>query len=102
MEQGYMVLNGLKTSSDSYGAEELSVAKNRSVAPAASWETETREKFDVDVSWDREADIFMSAVCGTSPLSSGTSEQALTVMRLIDRIYRSDRFVAENLYDGLR
>jgi 1,5-anhydro-D-fructose reductase (1,5-anhydro-D-mannitol-forming) len=102
MEQGYMVLNGLKTASNSYGAEELSVAKNRSVAPAASWETETKEIFDHDESWEREAEIFVNAIAGTLPLSSGTSEQALTVMRLIDRIYRSDRFVSKKLYDDLR
>ena len=30
MERGYMVLNGLKTPSGTYGAEKLSVAKNRS------------------------------------------------------------------------
>jgi predicted dehydrogenase len=102
MEQGYMVLNGLKTSSDSYGAEELSVAKNRSVAPAANWETEIRETFPVDVSWDRENKIFMDAVTGVAPLTCGNSEQALTVMQLIDRIYRSDRHVSPTLYDTLK
>ena len=35
MERGYMVLNGLKTGSGSYGAEQRVVARNRAVAPAA-------------------------------------------------------------------
>lgn len=102
LEQGYMVLNGLKTSSNSYGSEELSVAKNRSVAPAASWETEMKEAFPVDVSWDSENKIFIDAVTGVSPLSCGTSDQALTVMQLIDRIYLSDRHVSPTLYDTLK
>jgi len=102
MEAGYMVLNGLKTSSNTYGAEELSVARNRSMAPAASWEMEIKETFDVDVSWDREAEIFIDAVQGTARLESGTSTQALSVMRLVDRIYGSDHHVSSTLYDSLK
>lgn len=102
MEAGYMVLNGLKTSSNTYGAEELSVARNRSMAPAASWEMEMKETFDVDFSWDREAELFIAAVKGTARLESGTSTQALNVMRLVDRIYGSDHHVSATLYNDLK
>ena len=37
-----MVLNGLKTSSGTYGDEALSIAKNRTMALVATWEDEER------------------------------------------------------------
>ena len=42
LEQGYLVLNGLKTSSGTYGDEILTIAKNRTEAPRAKWEDEER------------------------------------------------------------
>jgi len=62
LERGYCVLNGLKTSSGTYGEEVLSVAKNRSVAPAATWDDEERISFADDLSWDREREIFLQAI----------------------------------------
>jgi predicted dehydrogenase len=37
LENGYLVLNGLRTSSNTYGDEVLTYARNRSTAPAATW-----------------------------------------------------------------
>jgi predicted dehydrogenase len=101
LERGYLVLNGLKTSSNSYGEEILSVAKNRTTAPAASWDSEDQYKFDVDVSWDREAIHFFDAVCSGRPVEYGTSADALAVMSLIDRIYESERPEAKRLHTSL-
>ena len=47
-EKGYVVLNGLNTSSKSYGEEILNIAKNRSLAPAAIWEEEETIHFKID------------------------------------------------------
>ncbi|HHS94013.1 MAG TPA: Gfo/Idh/MocA family oxidoreductase [Rhodobacterales bacterium] len=102
MECGYMVLNGLKTGSGTYGAEELVVARNRSIAPAATWEQESREVFEVDESWDREAKAFAQRVArGQVSDGAGDSQGALRVMRLIDRIYANDLHVAPKLYSKL-
>lgn len=101
LERGYLVLNGLKTSSNTYGEEVLTVAVNRTVAPAASWDSEEQYKFDVDVSWDREVSHFINAVKNGEPAKYGTSADALAVMSLIDRIYQSERRVAPVLYDQL-
>lgn len=51
MEKGYMVLNGLITSTMSYGEEVLSIAKNRSTAPAATWRDEVKTQYLSNNSW---------------------------------------------------
>lgn len=101
MERGYMVLNGLKTSSDSYGKEELAIAMNRSKAPAATWEDEERFSYETDQSWDAEMAIFFDAVEKGMPIVSGSSTHALEVMRIIDRIYENERHEADVLYSDL-
>ena len=102
LERGYLVLNGLKTSSGTYGEEELSIAKNRSVAPAASWENEEKLIFALDTSWRGEAEHFMDAVTLGMPVTYGTSQQALDVMSLIDRIYENDHRVGDVLHEKLQ
>ncbi|UTY46687.1 Gfo/Idh/MocA family protein [Sinorhizobium fredii] len=102
LERGYMVLNGLKTPSGSYGAEELSIAKNRSKAPAATWEDEEVHRYDVDQSWEREMSNFVGAIKGSVSQRSRDSFEALRVMRLIDRIYDNERHESETLYNKLR
>jgi 1,5-anhydro-D-fructose reductase (1,5-anhydro-D-mannitol-forming) len=101
MECGHMALNGLKTSSGSYGSEQLSVAMNRSKAPAATWEDEERLTYETDTSWDSEIRMFCDAIEKGSPITSGHSTQALQVMRLVDRIYQHERHEAKVLYKDL-
>lgn len=102
MERGYMVLNGLKTSSGTYGAEQLVIARNRASAPAATWREESSEIFEADESWDREAEMFAEHIrTGTKHKHSGDSLSALKVMRIIDTIYATERHVAPRLYSRL-
>lgn len=102
MERGYMVLNGLKTGSNAYGAEQLVVARNRSIAPAATWEQESSQTWDADESWDNEAFGFAEWIATGSPGgNAGDSLSALKVMRLVDRIYATERHIAPNLYQRL-
>ena len=101
LERGYMVLNGLKTSSNSYGTEQLSVAMNRSKAPAATWEDEERLTYETDTSWDTEIRMFFDAIESGAAITSGNSTQALAVMRLIDRIYEHERHESDVLYTDL-
>jgi hypothetical protein len=96
-----MVLNGLKTSSGTYGDEELSVAKNRSKAPAATWEDEERHRSPVDESWLREVTQFLDSVATGAPVLCGSSQQALDVMELIGEIYRHDRHESKELFQAL-
>ena len=86
-EQGYYVLNGLRTTSQTYGDETLSIATARSAAPAARSEDEEQIFYRVDNSWRSEVDQFLDGIENDVPIQIGNSGDALKLMRLIDSIY---------------
>lgn len=90
LEKGYLVLNGLKTSSNSYGDEILTIAKNRSTAPAATWKDEERVQYHTDKSWSSEAEHFLNCIVNDTQITQGTSSEALELMDTLERIYASD------------
>ncbi len=90
LEKGYLVLNGLKTSSGTYGDEVLSIAKNRTTAPAATWEDEERITFDSDESWDSEINHFFSSIKNKTSIEIGNSRDAYNVMKLIEKTYNNE------------
>jgi 1,5-anhydro-D-fructose reductase (1,5-anhydro-D-mannitol-forming) len=92
LEKGYMVLNGLITSSMSYGEEVLSVAKNRSTAPAATWKDEVITKYNINNSWRYEMEHFLNAIENNTPVTIGNSEDAFKLMTIIDKIYENKNF----------
>ena len=87
LEKGYLILNGLKTSSNSYGNEILTITKNRSIAPAATWEDEEDITYHTDESWRSEALEFFSAIQSDRSVAIGNSADALKLMEVIDKIY---------------
>ncbi len=87
LEKGYLILNGLKTSSNSYGDEILTIAKNRSKAPAATWEDEENITYHNDESWKSELDEFFDAIKNNKKIKSGNSSDALRLMKIVDKIY---------------
>jgi 1,5-anhydro-D-fructose reductase (1,5-anhydro-D-mannitol-forming) len=102
LERGHIVLNGLKTQSGTYGDEELSVARNRAVAPAVAWGEEKKTVFHVDTSWADETNAFLVAVKENRPIESGNSMDALRVMRLVERVYQTERHEHADLHRRLR
>ncbi len=92
LEKGYMVLNGLITSSMSYGEETLSIAKNRSTAPAATWKDETVTKYVDNNSWRYEMDHFFDSINTGKPVTIGNSDDAYKLMRIIDKVYEQKDF----------
>jgi 1,5-anhydro-D-fructose reductase (1,5-anhydro-D-mannitol-forming) len=92
MEKGYMVLNGMITSTMSYGEEVLSVAKNRSTAPAATWQDEVITKYITNNSWRYEMEHFFDAIEKNQPVTIGNSEDAYKLMHIMDEIYKSKDF----------
>ncbi len=92
LEKGYMVLNGLITSTMSYGEETLSVARNRSTAPAATWKDEVKTQYVEDHSWRYEIEHFFNAIENDDPITIGNSDDALKLMTIIDKIYESKNF----------
>ena len=91
LEKGYLVLNGLKTSSGTYGDEILSIAKNRTAAPAATWEDEEHITFHDNDSWNSEVNHFFDAIKNDTPIQVGNSIDALAVMKLIDKTYKNGK-----------
>ena len=87
LEKGYLILNGLKTSTNSYGDEVLTITKNRSVAPAATWEDEETITYHTDESWTSEAEEYFSAIRLERKVKIGNSADALVLMKIIDKIY---------------
>lgn len=102
MERGSMVLNGLKTSSSTYGEEVLTVARNRTVAPAVEREQEETFEYPVDRSWESEIEEFRDVINGTAPQVHGTIEHAMSLMTLVDAIYANDTHVSNHLNTTLQ
>lgn len=92
LEKGYMVLNGLITSTMSYGEETLSVARNRSTAPAATWKDEVTTKYTNNNSWRYEVEHFFDAIEKDQQVTIGTSDDAQKLMRIIDEVYKQKDF----------
>jgi predicted dehydrogenase len=92
MENGYMVLNGLITSSMSYGEEVLSIAKSRSAAPAATWKDEEKTTYCTNNSWRFELGHFFNAIDNQQEIDIGNSEDAQKLMKIIDDCYKEKEF----------
>lgn len=91
LSKGYLVLNGLKTSSGTYGDEVLSIARNRTTAPAATWEDEERITYHENTSWRSEVEHFFDCIEEGREVAIGNSADALELMRTIDSIYERGR-----------
>jgi 1,5-anhydro-D-fructose reductase (1,5-anhydro-D-mannitol-forming) len=94
LEKGALILNGLKTSSGSYGDEDLAIKRNRTDFSKGIFDSEDRIVFHTDTSWASEIKHFFDAIGNNSAISVGTSMDALKVMQLIDSIYASDLHIS--------
>lgn len=91
LSEGYICVNGILSSTRSYGDETVSVARKQFETGAA--QGKPREEiiyFDVDPSWELEVAGFIDNVLQDTPVESGTSEQALKAMQLVYAIYQND------------
>jgi predicted dehydrogenase len=88
LEKGHIVLNGLKTSSNTYGEEVLTIAKNNAFPPEVVWDEDQVFQYSTDNSWASEIADFFDAVEGNHPVRLGNSHDALVLMRVVDQIYR--------------
>jgi predicted dehydrogenase len=87
LEKGYFVLNGLKTTSGTYGDEVLTIAKNRTTSPAATWEDEEKITFHSSSFWRSEIDHFVAAIINDQQIKIGNLEDSLNIMKLVKKIY---------------
>jgi 1,5-anhydro-D-fructose reductase (1,5-anhydro-D-mannitol-forming) len=87
LERGYIAINGLKTSSNTYGDEAMSIARNRTLPPEASWTDEEKIIFHTDYSWIKELTVFIDSIRNDTPVPTGNTQDALKLMRLVDKVY---------------
>jgi predicted dehydrogenase len=87
MERGYITINGLKTSSNTYGEEAMTIAKNRTEPPAAMWMDEEKITYHTDQSWDKELSVFIDSIRSNKPIPMGHTRDAFKLMTLIEKVY---------------
>ena len=87
LDRGYIAINGLKTSSNTYGDEVIAIAKNRTPPPEASWTEEEKLVFHTDQSWEKELGIFVDAIRQNKKIPVGSPQDAVKLMKLVEKIY---------------
>lgn len=88
LEKGHIVINGLLTTSGSYGKEELSCQRNELSGPAVSWQQGKRIEYDVNTSWQNETGIFLNCIERDLPIPVGNSKDAHKLMVLVEKVYK--------------
>lgn len=87
LENGYMVLNGLKTPSNTYGKETLTIGRHADTTSRSFYGVEDSTTYDVDTSWDDEVDHFISQIISNKPIQIGSIDDAEKLINLIEKIY---------------
>ena len=92
MEDGYLSVNGLITSTRSYGEESITFAQKQFEDEAQAFGRPREETiyFDRDDSWRLELEEFHESIIGSKTNFHGNSEDALKVMQLVEKIYQSN------------
>lgn len=90
LSNGYIALNGLLTSTRSYGEERITYYRKDLEVKSGKLgnPTEYTMCFDEDSSWDYEMKEFYDAVDSGKPIINGTIDDAEQVMRLIETVYK--------------
>lgn len=87
--RGFISLNGLLTSTHSYGEEKISYYKKDLEGRTGELgkPMEHTMCFDSDQSWDYEMEEFYEAVVNGTPVQIGTIDDAVNLMRMLEEIY---------------
>ena len=88
---GLLSVNGILSSTRSYGDETISVARRKFDDGFNTGKpSEETIYFDTDPSWELEIQDFVDCILNKRPVKQGTSEDALKVMQLVFAIYNDD------------
>ena len=88
---GYLIVNGILSSTRSYGDETLVIARRLfDDGFAVGKPREEVIYFDTDPSWEIEIADFVNCIQQDIPVSSGNSSDALKSMQLVYAIYQAD------------
>jgi len=93
LEDGYIYLNGLLTSTRSYGEERITFAKKQFEDETLAFGRPREETifYDKDDSWKLELDEFYKCLMNRHNRPNGNSSDALKVMELLEKIYQSGK-----------
>jgi predicted dehydrogenase len=93
-ENGYINLDGILSSTRSYGDETLVIAKRQFESETFAMGKPREEKifFDTDESWKLELDEFVECIKENKKSYNGNSKDALKVMELVEEIYKESGF----------
>lgn len=91
LERGSLILGGLLSGTKSYGSETLSIItadhKNDNGDPK-----EQITRYNHDPSWEEELDLFSKCILLGGLIETGSSLDALNTMKLVYKIYYSDKY----------
>ncbi len=98
MEKGYLEVNGILSSTQTYGRETLKIARcvhDKNDYPLPNPQ-EVLTYYDQDNSWYTEINDFVECILADKPITNGNIEDALKTMELVQRIYEDDRITDRN------
>ncbi len=90
LEKGSLILSGILSGSKSYGAETLTVIYANPEHDGGD-PKEITTKYNTDPSWYSEIKLFTDCIINNKKITSGTSDDALQTMKLVYKIYYSDK-----------
>jgi predicted dehydrogenase len=90
LERGSLILGGILSGSKSYGAETLTIVHSDPENDFGD-PKETTIRYNEDPSWHAEIKEFADCVINDKKITSGSSHDALQTMKLVYRIYCSDK-----------
>lgn len=85
-EKGNILLEGILSSSKSYGEETLTVLNLNHDEEVSEY----TKKYDFDHSWEKEIDLFTDAIIKNKKIETSNSLDALNTLKLVYKIYYSD------------
>lgn len=88
LEKALLELRGILTSSKSYGEEELIITPKIEYSKTGSL-SNISKKYLEDNSWDIEVHKFEDTIISNKKVVDGSIDQALSVMKIIDKVYKS-------------
>ena len=91
LEEGYVNLDGLVTSTRSYSPEKLVIGRRdfEEISFAMGKPKEEVIYFENDNSWNFEIEEFYDSIKNKTKIKNGSSKDALEIMKIIDNVYKS-------------
>jgi len=89
LEKGFITLDGILSSTNSYAPEKIIIASNgiKSTKKSMGKPSEKKIYFNIDKSWQLEIEEFIYCITKKVKVQNGSSYDALKTMKLIEEIY---------------